>query len=839
MNNFKETLLDFRDDTLDFIDNHRRGLIIMCFLAIFVLLGVIILLMMMDPVKITISNVDDKMGEIIGTRARSIELKATAYKNNELMEDQQFTWEVSGGKVKLQEDGTVEWVLPTDEGTYSITAKTGDHSGTKKLTIIGNDLSELYETSDAEITVLDEDSDGLPDFYEASNSSTSQTSPDTDEDGLYDGDEIIMGLEPTKADSKGDGIKDGERKLEYTFKSENVTMEMVGKGNFTQTSMDKYSTETLDNVNSVIDGIYAFYTEVALDSAEITIKYNKEAATSKNINENNLAVYQLNEDENTFKKLRTTVDASNSTVKFNPENEVLGKYFIADSSVLTSNLATELVFVIDNSGSMYSKEEYGNSEENDPDFKRVDVVNDLVDKLQGNYRFGVGKFTFQYKEVVSLSSDKATVKNNVLTIKTLPENFSGTYIGAGLEGGLKQFSDNVDQNRRYIILLSDGTDTTNVAGYNQELLANQITVAKQKGVKVYSVGLGAKIDEEGLKNIANQTNGKYYFASTADDLEVVFDEIAADLNYNLFDSNNDDINDSVVLADSGFLVGRDGFSFSNFSNTQVKYGYGYGMVLFAKLFYENGLPDNLNAKTVTDKATNEVITAPAASPKSMIDNQSTTLRTFKPVSLTVLSELPTNFWASSITNGALTINATHKSALTALGFTTYGAINSDKEAKFNKYEALRYDMTPLLNEEDELEPTIEDKDVEMLKVLSRLDITKYRDEKFHFFAGNDDAFAKIKDELVSGKTVMIRINNDYTVLATKLLADSKNMNKFKIEVYDPNYAGIPKYIEVVRTKFSDIAEISKVVTDKYEYKFKYQGTDVGICISVPNVYEQM
>ena len=56
MNNFKETLLDFRDDTLDFIDNHRRGLIIMCFLAIFVLLGVIILLMMMDPVKITISN---------------------------------------------------------------------------------------------------------------------------------------------------------------------------------------------------------------------------------------------------------------------------------------------------------------------------------------------------------------------------------------------------------------------------------------------------------------------------------------------------------------------------------------------------------------------------------------------------------------------------------------------------------------------------------------------------------------------------------------------------------------------------------------------------------------
>lgn len=838
MNNFKETLLDFRDDTLDFIDNHRRGLIIMCFLAIFVLLGLIILLMMMDPVKVTISNVDNTMGEIIGTKARSLEFKAVAYKNNELMEVQEFQWEVSGGKVELQEDGTVEWELPTDEGTYSITAKTGEHTGTKYVTIIGNDLSELYETSDSEIIVQDADGDGLPDFYEGSNSKTSPTAVDTDQDGLYDGDEIIMGLDPLTADSKGDGVKDGERKLEYTFKSDNVTMEMVGKGNFTQTSVDKYSTETLDNVSSVVDGIYAFYTQVTLDSAEIVIKYNKDAVSQKNINEANLAVYELNEDENTFKKLRTTVDASNSTVKFNPENEVLGKYFIADSSVLTSNLATELVFVIDNSGSMYSKAEVGNSEENDPEFKRVDVVNDLVDKLQGNYRFGVGKFTFEYKEIVNLSSDKAAIKNRVLSIKTDPENFSGTYIGAGLEGGLKQFSDTVDQNRRYIILLSDGADTSSEAGYDNELLKKQIDVAKQKGVKIYTVGLGSVIDEENLKNISNQTNGKYYFAATADDLEVVFDEIAADLNYNLYDSNNDDVNDSVILADSGFIVGRDGFSFSNFSNTQVKYGYGYGMVLFAKLFYENGLPDSLSAKTVVSPS-NETVTAPAATPKNVVDGSTTTLRTYKPVSLTVLSELPTNFWTSSVSNGALTINATHKTALTALGFTTYGAAYSNENAKFNRYETLRYDMEPLLYDEDELEAAIDDKDAEMLKTLARLDITKYRDDKFNFFDGNDTAFANIKQELSAGKTVMIRINQDYTVLATKLLADSKNMNKYKIEVYDPNYAGVPKYIEVERTKFSDIAEISRVITDKCEYKFKYQGTNVGICISIPNVYEQI
>ena len=70
-------------------------------------------------------------------------------------------------------------------------------------------------------------------------------------------------------------------------------------------------------------------------------------------------------------------------------------------------------------------------------------------------------------------------------------------------------------------------------------------------------------------------------------MEDTFDLISAELNYNLYDSDNDKVDDSVIISDSGFLVGRDGFSFSNFSNTQVESGYGYGMVLYSKLFYED------------------------------------------------------------------------------------------------------------------------------------------------------------------------------------------------------------------------------------------------------------
>ncbi len=841
MDNFKEALLDFRDDTLDFIDDNRKKLIIISFIAIIILLLLIILIVIFNPVKITISNVNEEMGNIIGTRASELELKAIAKKNGSELKDAKIEWSVDAGKVIDNGDGTIRWKLPTDEGTYTITAKTEKATQSKTIAVIGNDLSNQYKEANYQILFQDTDGDGLTDIYEGSTSKTSQNSVDTDNDGLNDGDEIIMELDPLKPDSKDDGVSDGERRLEYTFKQDNITMKMVGNGNFTQTSVDKYPTETLDNVASVIDGVYAFYTQVKLDSAEITIKYDK-SKIKGNIKESKLAVYELDEENNTFTKLDTKIDQGKSTATFTVNDETLGKYFIADTSKLTSNLATEVVFLIDNSGSMYPVEEVSDSEENDVNFKRVDVVNELIDRLQGNYRFGAGKFTFEYKELVKLSSDKTAVKNSITTMKTDPESFTGTYVGAALEGGLEQFSDEKEQNRRYIVLISDGEDTGDVDGYDNKLFEEQIEVAKEKGVKIYTVGLGSVIDEKNLTTIASETKGKYYFAATADDLEVIFKEISADLNYNLYDTDNDDKDDAVVLADSGFLVGRDGFSFSNFSNSQEMYGYAYGMVLYAKMMYEDTLPSSLGARKIT-LTDGTVVEAPPSKPTNINSSNSasdiTTLRTYKPVSLTVLSDLPADFWNSKTTNNNLALNSAHKKELQNLGFSFYSVPYNVEKAPFKNYEAIRFDMTNYLAEEEPDEAPLDDADMELLRTLSRFDIAKYRDEKFNFYDNNDTAFKNLCDRISDGEPVMLRINDTYTVLAVKVLADAKNMNKYKIEVYDPNYSGIEKYIDVERYKFSDIKEISSVITDEYEYKFSYQGTNVGVCLSVPNVNENL
>ncbi len=822
--------LDLRDDILDFIDNNRKKIIIALIVIIVVLALVFFAIIKFASVKITITNINPDFVKVVGTKAETLSFSASATKNGKNVNYTNYTWKVSAGTVKVDENGIATWKLPSDEGTYSISASCEDSVGTKYITVIGSDLSNVYKMSDYKILLQDTDGDGLTDLYEASYSKTATNEKDTDKDGLYDGDELIMELNPLQPDSKGDGLTDGERKLEYTFKNSNVTLSMTGKGNFTRTSVDKYETETLSNVPYVLDGVYSIYSEAKLDDAKVTIRYPKYDIADKGLSENSLAVYVLDDTNNSFSKIPSELDVNASTLVFTTNK--FEKYFIADSSKLTSNLATELVFVIDNSGSMYSKDEYSNSEENDPTFKRVDVINDLIDKLKGNYKFGAGKFTYDYTELSKLTSDKDTVKNRVSTIKTVAESFTGTYLGRGIKGGMSLFTSGDVLNRRYMIVLSDGVDTKG-NDYDEQLLKDQVQFAKSNGIKIYTIGLGNSIDAEKLKDISNQTNGKYYFAPTADDLVDIFNLIAAELNYNSYDTTGDNVDDSIIIADSGFIVKRDGFSFSNFSNSQVESGYGYGMVLFAKMFYEENLPASLGTKRVS-LSDDVVIEAPAANPSSLTGNVSS-LRSFLPEAIGYISDIPDDFWLNS-SDGVLRINSKYKTNLQSSGFTFYNVKYSDSNAGFKQYETYRMNVDNiLLNQKSDIR--LDTSDVNTIKVLSRLDITKYRDDKFYFYDNNDTAFERLSNTLNSKKTVMVRINDDYTVLAVKLLADPNNMNKYKIEVYDPNFAGVNKYIEVERFKYSDITDISKVITDKFEYKFTYQGVNVGICLSFPNVEE--
>ena len=89
-----------------------------------------------------------------------------------------------------------------------------------------------------------------------------------------------------------------------------------------------------------------------------------------------------------------------------------------------------------------------------------------------------------------------------------------------------------------VILLTDGQRTTGPDPLDAAKMA------ADRGVKVYSVGIGTKegetigfegwsmrvrLDEETLKNIANLTRGEYFYAGTATDLKKVYQSLSSRL----------------------------------------------------------------------------------------------------------------------------------------------------------------------------------------------------------------------------------------------------------------------------------------------------------------------
>lgn len=809
---------------LDFIDDHEKGIKIFGVTIVIAVIASVAAYIVIDPIKI------DWIGEdtsLVATNASSLKYGAIA--KNRKANDYPVEYEVSGGQISTDSEGNVIWELPVEEGTYTITAKYDNASSTRSITVLGNALINDLALKVEEVLMNDTDSDGLTDIYETTVSLTDPNIKDTDGDELYDGDEVMLSLNPLEPDSKSDGIADNQRELKYKVEDKSVGMsiELEGKGNLFSTTIDYYRTETLSNVAAVVTDLYAIHTNANLKNAKINILYSEDVLAG--IDENNLAIYELDEANNTFERLETSVDIENNIVSTNVSN--LKKYFVADKATLKPSLTTELAFVIDNSGSMYPKEEIADSEENDVNFQRVELSNKLIDKLKGNYKFAAGKFTFEYTNLANMTDDKEEVKNSINSIKTGIENFTGTYIGNAISNSLKQFSDDENINRKYMLLLTDGKDTSEVNGYNGELLKITIKEAKAKGIKIYTIGLGDVIDEKVLNEIATSTGGKYYFASTADDLANIFDLISAELNYNLVDIDGDNIDDHVLIRDSGFTAKRDGLSFSNFANTTNQYGASYGMSLLAKLYYEDNLSNTY--KPITIKVDEQVIEA-AAADSSVLSNE-TTLYKYSPENLKFFANLPKDFWSTAVDSGTLRIKDEYKATLGLMLFSVYEQDYTKDSSKFRKYENYMLDLTQISNTEMNYELLgITQDEIKLLQLIYRLDIYKYRDEEFRFIEDNDKAYNKLVEEMENNRPVLLKLNDKYTVLGLKLLANSTDMNKQKIEVYDPNYSGQIKYIDIERVKVSSPENYNEERSE-YEYKFVYQGIKSNVSISIPNL----
>jgi Ca-activated chloride channel family protein len=196
----------------------------------------------------------------------------------------------------------------------------------------------------------------------------------------------------------------------------------------------------------------------------------------------------------------------------------------------------DIVMAIDVSGSMLAKDLKPNRMEA---LKRVaaDFVNE-----RPNDRIGLVLYASEAYTKTPVTSDKAIILEAIKEIKYDNVLQDGTGIGMGLATAVNRLKDSKAKSR-VIILLTDGV---NNAGFIEPETASDI--AKQYGIKVYTIGIGTngmaefpyayapnggflfkmqkvEIDEQLLKSIARKTDGTYFRATSNDKLAEIYNAI--------------------------------------------------------------------------------------------------------------------------------------------------------------------------------------------------------------------------------------------------------------------------------------------------------------------------
>lgn len=245
----------------------------------------------------------------------------------------------------------------------------------------------------------------------------------------------------------------------------------------TVTAINKLNAHVNFKMYTNQDGKYGFQ-ELPMGDYELVFEFPKYTSSSKEV--------ELNEDKENINISLEKIDEVNSE-------------------------QSEVVFVMDISASM---------DDNDPTEIRKQIIVNILGSMDDKSKAALVTFA-KNGETVSdgLSEqeiDKKIIMTDVFNISNV-DGFSsnaGTNGKAGLEVALKLFDEN-SKTRKYIVFLTDGQDTV----YSYDVTYEQlIEKAKDNDIRIFTIGLSEKVDDEYLKKIADETDGKYYHADSSTNL---------------------------------------------------------------------------------------------------------------------------------------------------------------------------------------------------------------------------------------------------------------------------------------------------------------------------------
>ncbi|WP_299528116.1 VWA domain-containing protein [uncultured Lutibacter sp.] len=201
-----------------------------------------------------------------------------------------------------------------------------------------------------------------------------------------------------------------------------------------------------------------------------------------------------------------------------------------------TNKGIDIVMAIDVSASMLARDLKPNRLE----ALKV-VATDFVNQ-RPNDRIGIVVYAGESFTRTPITSDKRIIRNTISEIKW-GDLDGGTAIGMGLGSAVNRLKESKAKSK-VIILLTDGVNNT---GFVDPKTATELAVGL--GIKVYTIGLGTngtasfpyakdprtgkllfrsspvEIDENLLRYIAKETDGKYFRATDNSKLKAIYNEI--------------------------------------------------------------------------------------------------------------------------------------------------------------------------------------------------------------------------------------------------------------------------------------------------------------------------
>lgn len=189
------------------------------------------------------------------------------------------------------------------------------------------------------------------------------------------------------------------------------------------------------------------------------------------------------------------------------------------------------------------------------------AAGDFIRK-RANDRIGLILFGTRAYLQAPLTFDKQSVQE-ILNLTDAGMAGNSTSIGDALGLSLKTLKDDPNTKNKIIVLLTDGENNDGSLS-----LAQAIKLAKESGIKVYTIGVGTSenffasflgvqlagntgLDEQGLKDLATATKGNYFKAEDTAGLQRIYntiDQLEAQVNDDRFVQETKDLYYIPLLA---------------------------------------------------------------------------------------------------------------------------------------------------------------------------------------------------------------------------------------------------------------------------------------------------